>query len=171
MNTKRKSNTTKAATKKKPATASTAKIPAIKSTDDIFRQMEIFASKISKRAYELFEGRGGHPGHDIEDWLQAESELFKKPSVEVSSTGNNIIIKADVKGYKADDLQVGIESNYVIIYGAKRSSSKSKKGDGFTAEAYSEVLSRVIDLPGNVNTDKAKAKLERGILRIEAPRA
>jgi len=30
---------------------------------------------IARRAYELFEERGGHPGHDVEDWLQAEREL------------------------------------------------------------------------------------------------
>ncbi|HEY6348400.1 MAG TPA: DUF2934 domain-containing protein, partial [Candidatus Angelobacter sp.] len=27
------------------------------------------------RAYELYEGRGQEHGHDIEDWLQAETEL------------------------------------------------------------------------------------------------
>jgi hypothetical protein len=27
------------------------------------------------RAYQLFEARGRHPGHDVDDWLQAELEL------------------------------------------------------------------------------------------------
>jgi len=31
--------------------------------------------QIQKRAYEIFEARGGAPGHDLEDWLQAEREL------------------------------------------------------------------------------------------------
>jgi hypothetical protein len=31
--------------------------------------------QIAKRAYELFEARGGEHGHDVEDWLQAEREL------------------------------------------------------------------------------------------------
>lgn len=30
---------------------------------------------IARRAYELYEARGGEPGHDWEDWFQAESEL------------------------------------------------------------------------------------------------
>jgi hypothetical protein len=31
--------------------------------------------EIARRAYEIFLARGGHDGHDLEDWLQAEAEL------------------------------------------------------------------------------------------------
>lgn len=30
---------------------------------------------IRARAYELFERRGGEPGHELDDWLEAEREL------------------------------------------------------------------------------------------------
>jgi len=30
---------------------------------------------IQKRAYQLFEQRGRLPGHDLDDWLQAEHEV------------------------------------------------------------------------------------------------
>lgn len=36
---------------------------------------------IRQRAYELYEQHGRNSGHDLEDWLQAESELTQqKPS-------------------------------------------------------------------------------------------
>ena len=31
-----------------------------------------FKEKIAKKAYELYEYRGGIPGRDIDDWLEAE---------------------------------------------------------------------------------------------------
>jgi len=31
--------------------------------------------RIRRRAYEMHLERGGEPGHDFEDWLQAEREL------------------------------------------------------------------------------------------------
>ena len=31
--------------------------------------------EIRIRAYEIYLQRGGQPGHELEDWLQAESEL------------------------------------------------------------------------------------------------
>ncbi len=30
---------------------------------------------IRARAYELFEGRGRHPSHELDDWVQAEHEI------------------------------------------------------------------------------------------------
>jgi hypothetical protein len=31
--------------------------------------------EIAKRSYELYLARGGEAGHEVEDWLKAESEL------------------------------------------------------------------------------------------------
>lgn len=33
-------------------------------------------AKISLRAYEIYLSRGGGPGCEVEDWLQAESEVL-----------------------------------------------------------------------------------------------
>ena len=37
--------------------------------------------EIAQRAYEIFLARGGEPGHDLDDWLQAESELLRENAV------------------------------------------------------------------------------------------
>ena len=34
--------------------------------------------QIEKRAYELFEARGAEPGHELEDWVRAESEIVQQ---------------------------------------------------------------------------------------------
>lgn len=34
--------------------------------------------QIRLRAYELYEARGHKEGHELEDWLQAESEVISK---------------------------------------------------------------------------------------------
>jgi hypothetical protein len=36
---------------------------------------------IRRRAYEIYETRGFTGGSDIEDWLQAESEVLKKKNL------------------------------------------------------------------------------------------
>jgi hypothetical protein len=33
--------------------------------------------RIAQRAYEIFKSRGGKPGSDLDDWLQAEKELAR----------------------------------------------------------------------------------------------
>jgi len=37
--------------------------------------IECVPDLIRKRAYELFEARGREPGHELDDWLQAEREI------------------------------------------------------------------------------------------------
>jgi hypothetical protein len=34
--------------------------------------------RIRRRAYDLYERRGGEAGHETEDWLQAEAELARE---------------------------------------------------------------------------------------------
>lgn len=34
-----------------------------------------FQKRVAQKAYELFEQRGRLPGHDVEDWLEAERLL------------------------------------------------------------------------------------------------
>ena len=36
---------------------------------------------IRERAYQLFEARGGQPGHELDDWLQAEREIKRRFSL------------------------------------------------------------------------------------------
>lgn len=44
--------------------------------------------EIGGRAYEIYLERGAHPGHELEDWLQAERELMtNQPNLPVSSIG------------------------------------------------------------------------------------
>jgi hypothetical protein len=34
--------------------------------------------EVARRAYELYETRGREPGHELEDWLDAEQEVNKR---------------------------------------------------------------------------------------------
>ena len=43
------------------------------------------AEQIRVRAYELFEQRGRHEGHDHEDWVRAEAEILLKYQREKSA--------------------------------------------------------------------------------------
>ena len=36
--------------------------------------------QVRRRAYQLYEERGGEDGHDVEDWQRAEEEITGKKS-------------------------------------------------------------------------------------------
>ena len=66
--------------KKMPVTSRAAQSTA--KTDVMTR---VSAEAVSRRAYSLFQARGGAHGHDIEDWLRAETELLNTNSTEIAS--------------------------------------------------------------------------------------
>jgi Protein of unknown function (DUF2934) len=52
--------------------------PPFRRKRDRRAQIRIPREDIARRAYELYEARGGEPGHDVDDWLRAERELREK---------------------------------------------------------------------------------------------
>jgi hypothetical protein len=40
--------------------------------------LELTENIIRERAYQFYEERGSEHGHDLEDWLRAEAEVFGK---------------------------------------------------------------------------------------------
>ena len=48
-------------------------------TDNAVTQLtEELNERIRQRAYELYEGREQQAGHELNDWLQAESEVIQQ---------------------------------------------------------------------------------------------
>ena len=44
--------------------------------------------EIARRAYDIFLARGGAHGHDLEDWLEAESALLTERSLHRPTRGD-----------------------------------------------------------------------------------
>jgi len=49
--------------------------------------LELTEELIRLRAYRLYEGRGCEDGHDLDDWFQAEAEVFGKKSAGTAESG------------------------------------------------------------------------------------
>ena len=61
------------------------KNPSVSEADpQICEEAEIIADRIRERAYELYILRGQSDGHDLDDWLLAESQLLQKQRAEDS---------------------------------------------------------------------------------------
>ena len=52
--------------------------------DQRIRDIEL-EEQIRLRAYELYETRGRQDGHEMEDWLQAETELKEKTAHRIAA--------------------------------------------------------------------------------------
>src|SRR5208337_3540061 len=80
------------------------------------RIREIYDS-VEHRAYAIFESNGRLPGRDLEDWLQAESELVHRIHLDIAESDNEMSARAEVPGFKASEIEVSVEPRRLIIVG------------------------------------------------------
>lgn len=89
------------------------------------------------------------------------------PPVNVYLDENAILVDVELPGRTAKDVALTLEAQAVVI--ADRPATVDANGK--PVEAPTPKWSRRLDLPFRVDADKANAKFENGVLRIELPRA
>lgn len=142
-----------------------------KSAESFWDEVNELFGKIEKRAFEMFEFRGRQDGRDLEDWFKAENELLKPMPVEVSEKDNMLVVRAEVPGFKAEELEINLEPGLLTIKGKQEKETKKEVGKTLIRESQSSEIFRKMPLPFNVDTDAGQASLKDGVLEIKAPKA
>jgi HSP20 family protein len=68
------------------------------------------------------------------------------------------------------DLDVSVTENTVTIKGKTSSEKKEEKGNYYRREISSGTYERVLTIPANVDSSKAKAKFRDGLLELTIPK-
>jgi len=147
------------------------KLP-LRDPEDVRWQMQEVQLAITRRAYELFEARGGEHGHDWEDWFRAESELLRPVSISTLEANDRTSICANVFGFEENDLKVSIEPRRVTILGKKGISvTESEGGKVEYIDWYPDQILKIIDLGTDVVPKSSTVELQAGVLKFELPKA
>ena len=111
--------------------------------------------------FRRFWGELPFTGTPAEEWL---------PSMDVSETADSIVVKAELPGMEAKDIDVSILGDRLTIKGEKKK-EEEKKGEHFhSMERYYGSFQRSFRLPSTVNMDKIEAGFDKGILTITLPK-
>ncbi len=129
------------------------------------KMIEVY-DKVARRAYELFESRGRQDGQDLDDWLRAESEVLIPIPVEVSETDDELIIQAEVPGFRDEDVDVRVEPHRVIVSGKRQQIRDQKKRKTVYSERRSDEIFRMFNLPKEIDPDKVTVALNHGTLEV-----
>ena len=134
--------------------------------DPFFERAGEINNLIARRAYELFESRGFTHGHDVEDWLRAESEIVLTVPVDITETETELTVRAEVPGFSEKDLEVRAAPRSLCITGQRQEASQHQEGKTVYSERRSSQIFRVLDLPSQIAPDRVNAKLSDGVLEI-----
>ena len=127
--------------------------------------------RIARRAFEYFERDQGATGHDRDHWMAAERELFHPVHIMVAEQEQTLVLQAEVPGFGANELQLGLGPRRLAIVGKKDSVKEQLGGSTLYQEPCSSELLRVIDLPAEVDASEAIAVLKDGVLQLSLPKA
>jgi HSP20 family protein len=151
-----------------------AKVPvSVKqpATSDALDRIQQTYDSIARRAFEIFDNNGRWFGHDLEDWVRAESELLHPVHLEVAESEDDLTVRAEVPGFSTKELEINVEPRRLTLVGKHEAQEERKKAKPIYSERCAKEILRVVYLPTDVDTSKASATLKDGILNIELPKA
>ncbi len=102
---------------------------------------------------------------------EEDTELITEPSINMFEEGDNIVVEAQVPGLKKDDLHLQITSDRLLLRGETKEESEKKDRNYHFREMRYGRFERAIPLPYEVSSDKAKAELKDGVLRVTLPKS
>jgi HSP20 family protein len=92
------------------------------------------------------------------------------PAVNMSETDKELRIAAELPGMDEADVNVELDEDAVTIRGEKRSEHEDSRENWYCVEQTQGRFERVVPLPLDVDTDKAKATFKKGVLTITLPK-
>lgn len=95
---------------------------------------------------------------------------FYRPQIDISADANRYLINLDVPGLTESDLSLEVVRDVLTIKGQKEEKSEDKDKHYYRMERSYGAFQRTLALPDDANADEIKAKLDKGVLKLEIPR-
>ncbi len=122
---------------------------------------------------ERFFGRPwGFAWPSRKDWPLSTEFGRDAPSVDVIEREGEIVVKAELPGFKKEDIDVSLTEDRITIKASTESETETKEdGEYHRKEIRRGYVARTVPLPAGVVSDKAKARLTDGVLEVTVPKA
>ena len=92
------------------------------------------------------------------------------PSVDIIDRDDEVVVRAEVPGYRKEDIQVSMSNGMLTLKGEMKSDEKEEKGDYYRCEITHGAFSRTMALPAAVDDTKARAVMKDGVLELTLPK-
>ena len=121
---------------------------------------------VARRAYQIFERRGGMGWHELEDWRQAESEVRSKLCFSLSSSDDSLLVGFDVSRFEQGSVEVWIAPRQMTIWGKPIG---HKEQAPRAVRLYEGMVFRTIALPAEIEPGRAVGNVKSSFAEIRLP--
>ncbi|MFI4868040.1 MAG: Hsp20/alpha crystallin family protein [Steroidobacterales bacterium] len=112
-----------------------------------------------------YMGRWPRVATETEDEVSAWT-----PSLDVSETDNEYLVRADLPAVKKEDVSVTIDNDVLTIAGERKFEKEEKSEKLHRRESFRGMFSRSLSLPDNANASGIRAESKDGVLTVHIPK-
>ena len=93
------------------------------------------------------------------------------PAVDIFDTADAIVLRAELPGLDAEDIDIEVDDNVLTLSGERRFEERLEEGRYYRVERAYGRFQRSVTLPQNVKADEISAAVDRGVLEVRVPKA
>lgn len=119
-----------------------------------------------RRSMKIQTDASSNTGNAWDEQAAGEGEL----AIDVYETPDDVIVRTMIPGVKRDELDVSLSRDSITVRGQRKEDRIVSDQDYHFRELYWGTFSRTINLPHEVDVDRAEATENQGVLTIKLPR-
>jgi HSP20 family protein len=93
------------------------------------------------------------------------------PALDVSETKDAVMVKAEVPGMEAKDIELSLDGDILTLKSEKKQEKEEKEEQYYRVERSYGAFARTFRLPASVDGSKVSASFKNGLLTVTLPKA
>ncbi len=126
-----------------------------------FQEMEIITRQIDRMFDEMLYFNRSLAKYNTTNWT---------PAIELKDTREDLILRSEIPGINAKDLEVQVARQAVLISGEITDESNAEDSGYYRSELHYGKFRRMINLPVPIKNEQVKAEFKSGILKLVMPK-
>jgi len=114
----------------------------------------------------LFDDFWLSPFREMEPWMGGYL-----PAVNVRENDGQVIAEAELPGMSEADINVTVNRDTLRIAGEKKQKEETKEENYYCMESSYGSFDRLVNLPAEVDEEKAEAEFSKGVLTVKIPKS
>jgi HSP20 family protein len=127
-----------------------------------FDELTILRKEMDSLWNRFFPETPFHERYVSHEWL---------PSIDLKETKDKLVVKAELPGLEAKDVELSLTDDILTIRGEKKAEKEEKDEHHYFVERYAGTFERRVKLPTLVKTDKIDATFDKGVLTVTLPKS
>jgi HSP20 family protein len=105
-----------------------------------------------------------------EEQLMLRGSRWGLLTAEVEERDQELVVRLEAPGMEADDFELSVRDNYLVIGGAKHARREHQEGRYHIMECAYGRFERAIPLPASVDEGRTHARYKKGVLIVTLPK-